>query len=360
MVHVGLNLLFLIPGQTGGMETAARETIPHLAAIDDLRLTLFVNREAAGTFGGVAEEVLVPVNATSRIQWVRGEQQHIPTLAARHGCEIVHSLGSTAPLRGRFKRVTTIHDLNYRKVPESHFGLRGLGMRALVPAAARRSDRIIVDAASTRDDLQELLKIDPGKVDVVPLGVSPPGRESTPAAELRAVLDLPDGPMVLCPGAKRPHKNAHGVIKALGLMEDPPTVVVTGYSSPYEQRLRELADARGVSLRMPRYLDDAGLNGLYALASCVVVASLYEGFGLPVLEAMVRGVPVVCSDRASLPEVAGDAAVLVNPDDPADIRRGIKRALADPEPLRARGRQRAAAFTWERTAELTAETYRRA
>jgi len=360
MLHVGLNLVFLIPGQTGGMETAARETIPHLAAIDGVRLTLFVNREAAGTFGGAAEEVVVPVNATSRVQWVRGEQQHIPGLAARHGCEIVHSLGSTAPLRGRFKRVTTIHDLNYRKVPDSHFGLRGLGMRALVPAAARRSDRIIVDAASTRDDLQDLLKIDPGKVDVVPLGVSPPAGQPTPAAELRAALDLPDGPVVLCPGAKRPHKNAHGVIAALGLMEDPPTLVVTGYSSPYEQRLRELADARGVSLRMPRYLDRAGLDGLYALASCVAVASYYEGFGLPVLEAMVRGVPVVCSDRASLPEVAGDAAVLVKPDDPAGIRRGIERALADPEPLRARGRQRAAAFTWERTAELTAETYRRA
>jgi glycosyltransferase involved in cell wall biosynthesis len=360
MLNVGLNLVFLIPGETGGMETAARETIPNLAAIEDLELTLFVNREAAGTFGGAAEEVVVPVNATSRIQWVRGEQQHIPRLAARHGCELVHSLGSTAPLRGRFKRVTTIHDLNYRKVPESHFGLRGLGMRALVPAAARRSDRIIVDAASTRDDLRDLLKIDPSKVDVVPLGVSPPAGEPAPPAELRAALDLPEGPVVLCPGAKRPHKNAHGVIEAVGLMDNPPTVVVTGYSSPYEQRLRELADARGVDLRMPRYLDRAGLDGLYALASCVAVVSFYEGFGLPVLEAMVRGVPVVCSDRASLPEVAGDAAVLVSPEDPADIRRGIERALADPEPLRTGGRQRAAAFTWERTASLTADAYRRA
>jgi glycosyltransferase involved in cell wall biosynthesis len=360
MLNVGLNLVFLIPGETGGMETAARETIPHLAAIDDLRLTLFVNREAAGTFDGVADEVVVPVNATSRIQWVRGEQQHVPRLAVRHGCELVHSLGSTAPLRGTFRRVTTVHDLNYRKVPESHFGLRGLGMRALVPAAARRSHRIIVDAASTRDDLRALLKVDPSKVDVVPLGVSPPAGEPTPAAELRAALDLSDGPVVLCAGAKRPHKNAHGVIEAVGLMEERPTVVVTGYSSPYEQRLRELADARGVMLRMPSYLDRADLDGLYALASCVAVASFYEGFGLPVLEAMVRGVPVVSSNRASLPEVAGDAAVLVDPADPADIRRGIEQALADPEPLRASGLRRAAGFTWERTAKLTAETYRRA
>jgi glycosyltransferase involved in cell wall biosynthesis len=360
MLLVGLNLLFLIPGETGGMETAARETIPHLAAIDDLRLTLFVNREAAGTFGGAAEEVVVPVNATSRIQWVRGEQQHIPRLATRHGCQIVHSLGSTAPLRGAFRRVTTIHDLNYRKVPESHFGLRGLGMRVLVPAAARRSDRIIVDAASTRDDLNDLLKIDPSMVDVVPLGVTPPTGPAIPTGELRSALDLPDGPVVLCPGAKRPHKNAHGVIEAAGLMESPPTVIVTGYSSPYEQRLRELADARGVHLRMPSYLDEVALNGLYALASCAVVASFYEGFGLPVLEAMARGVPVVVSDRASLPEVAGDAAVMVDPADPVDIRRGIEKALADPEPLRAAGLRRAARFTWERTASLTADTYRRA
>jgi glycosyltransferase involved in cell wall biosynthesis len=90
------------------------------------------------------------------------------------------------------------------------------------------------------------------------------------------------------------------------------------------------------------------------------VASFYEGFGLPVLEAMVRGVPVVCSDRASLPEVAGDAAVLVDPTDAADIRRGIERALAEPESLRARGLERARTFTWERTARLTADAYRRA
>ena len=152
----------------------------------------------------------------------------------------------------------------------------------------------------------------------------PAGRAHGRRASCARRSTSPDGPLVLCPGAKRPHKNAHGVIEALGLMEDPPALVVTGYSSPYEQRLRELADVRGVNLRMPRYLDKAGLDGLYALASCVVVASFYEGFGLPVLEAMVRGVPVVCSDRASLPEVAGDAAVLVDPEDPADIRRGIE------------------------------------
>ncbi len=197
MIHVGLNLIFCIPGETGGMEVAARETIGQLAAIDDLRLTAFVNREAAGTFDGV-DEVVVAVNATSRVQWVRGEQQLLPGLAARAGCDIVHSLGSTAPLRGPFKRVTTVHDLNYKLVPESHFGLRGLGMRVLVPAAVRRSNRVLVDATSTRDDLIEHLHTPPAKIDVVPAR-RPPPRAPTPRPA--AGPARPSGP-------RRPHRAA--------------------------------------------------------------------------------------------------------------------------------------------------------
>jgi glycosyltransferase involved in cell wall biosynthesis len=333
-----------VPGESGGMETAARATVPHLAERDDLRLTLFVNREAAGSFGGVAEEVVVPVRAANRLQWVYGEQVLLPRLAARAGCRLVHSMASTAPLRGPFRRVTTIHDLNYKIVPESHFGLRGHGMAALVPAAARRSHRILVDATSTRDDLHEHLDVDPGKVDVVPLGVEPP-----------AAVDRRAERMVLCVGAKRPHKNAIAVVEALagtGLR-----LVVTGYRSPYDQVLRERADALGVALELPPWIDDLG--DLYARAGVVVVPSLYEGFGLPVLEAMAHGAPVVCSDRSSLPEVAGDAAILVDPTDPRAIRSGIERALADPAPWQEKGVARAAQFTWERTARLTVESYRR-
>src|SRR5438128_2520788 len=203
VVHVGLNLIFAVPGDSGGMEVAARATIPHLAAQEGLRLTAFVNRESAGTYDGI-DEMVVPVNATNRVQWVRGEQQLLPGLAARAGCEIVHSLGSTAPLRGPFRRVTTIHDLLYKLIPDAHFGLRSLGMRVLVPAAARRSDRILVDAYSTRADLNEHLGVDTAKVDVVPLGVAMP----------QHVERRPER-MVLCVGAKRPHKNVVAVIEAL-------------------------------------------------------------------------------------------------------------------------------------------------
>jgi len=160
--HVGLNLIFLVPGETGGMEVAARELIPALLsqAPPETRFTAFVNREAAtaggGPWGEMLPAVTVPVNARNRVQWVLGEQTLLPRLAAREGVDLVHSLASTAPLWGRFRRVVTVHDLIYARFPEAHAGIRDKGMKVLVPQAVRRSHRVIADSQSTREDLIEL------------------------------------------------------------------------------------------------------------------------------------------------------------------------------------------------------------
>ena len=150
-----------------GMEVAARELIPALLsqAPPETRFTAFVNREAAaaggGSWGDLLPAVTVPVNARNRVQWVLGEQTLLPRLAAREGVDLVHSLASTAPLWGRFRKVVTVHDLIYARFPEAHSGIRDKGMRVLVPQAARRSDRVIADSHSTRDDLIEMLALDP-------------------------------------------------------------------------------------------------------------------------------------------------------------------------------------------------------
>ncbi len=373
-VHIGLNLVFLVPGETGGMEIYARELIPELLANAPpaMRFTAFVSREAARAEGAPWGELLpaltVPVHARSRAQWVLGEQAPLPLMAARAGVDLLHSLASTAPLWGRYRRVTTVHDLIYARFPAAHPGFRDRGMKVLVPAGVRRSDRVIAISQSTRADLIELLGVASERIDVVPNGVASVGCEpALPEEEVRERFDLGDRRVLLNLSAKRPHKNLAALIDALALIppERRPLLVVPGYGTWHERELGERAQRAGVSedIRLLGWISGPELEGLWALSQALVFPSLYEGFGLPVLEAMVRGVPVACSNSSSLPEVAGDAALLFDPLDERAIADAIERLLADRSfaaQLAQRGRVRAARFTWERTARLTLESYARA
>ncbi len=372
-MHVGLNLIFLVPGETGGMEVAARELIPALvAAAPQTRFTAFVNREAAaagdGPWGELLGAVTVPVNARNRVQWVLGEQTLLPRLAAREGVDLMHSLASTAPLWGRFRRVVTVHDLIYARFPEAHAGIRDKGMGVLVPQAVRRSHRVIADSISTRDDLVELLSVPPEDIDVVPLGLGQV-RRAVPLAEreVRARFDLGERHVLLSLSAKRPHKNLLALIGALALLpaDTRPLLVLPGYPTEHEAQLRECAAVAGVAgeVRFLSWISPEELEGLWALAEMFVFPSLYEGFGLPVLEAMARGVPVACSNASSLPEVAGEAALLFDPHDEAAIAGSLRALLEDQalrERLRAKGLAQVERFTWERTARATLRSYERA
>jgi glycosyltransferase involved in cell wall biosynthesis len=356
------------------MEVAARELIPALLAQapPGTRFTAFVNREAAAAKDGPWCELLpavtVPVNARNRVQWVLGEQTLLPPAAMRARVDLVHSLASTAPLWGRFRRVVTVHDLIYARFPEAHAGIRDKGMKVLVPQAARRSDRVIADSLSTREDLVELLKVRPERIDVVPLGLGSV-RRALPLGEreTRERFDLGERRVLLSLSAKRPHKNLLTLIGALARIpaEERPVLVLPGYPTAHEAELRERAVKEDVDadVRFPAWVSAEELEGLWALAEAFVFPSLYEGFGLPVLEAMARGVPVTCSNASSLPEVAGDAALTFDPRDEAAIAGALRRLLDDAtlrEQLRARGLARVSGFTWERTARLTLESYTRA
>jgi glycosyltransferase involved in cell wall biosynthesis len=368
--HIGLNLIFLVPGETGGMEIAARELIPALlaAAPAGMRFTAFVNREAGSDLREQLPLVTVPVQARNRVQWALGEQTLLPLLAAREKVDLIHSLASTAPVWGRFRRVVTVHDLIYARFPEAHAGLREKGMRVLVPAGARRSDRVIADSLSTRADLIELLGLPAARIDVVPLGLGAVKRaEPLGERELRERLGLHARRVVLSLSAKRPHKNLLALIDALATIPaaERPALVLAGYPTEHEAQLRERTSALGLDeyVRFRGWLSETEVEGLWAIADAFVFPSLYEGFGLPVLEAMARGVPVACSDASSLPEVAGEAALLFDPHDEQAISYSLQRLLTDAalvDRLRDAGRARSLEFTWERTARATIDSYLRA
>lgn len=372
-MHIGLNLIYLVPGETGGTETYARELISALVRQrPDLRLTAFINLETAravpGPWSELIGSVTVPVRVRRRIEWVRGEQQLLPGLARAAGVDVVHSLANTGPARGAFRRIVTIQDLIHRFYPEAHFGLRSAGMRLLVPLAAKRSSRVIVPSEATRDDVVRLLRVPASKIDVVPLAVDPPPPAYGDAdGDIRTRYALGSRQLVVAASAKRPHKNLLRLLDALALIpsERRPALVLPGYPTPHEEELRQRAEEVGVSadVRFVGWIPRDELDALYRAAACFVFPSLYEGFGLPVLEAMARGVPVACSDRGAIAEVAGDAARAFDPESARAIAAAIESILGNPreaERLRAAGYERARKFTWSDTARLTLESYDRA
>jgi glycosyltransferase involved in cell wall biosynthesis len=183
---------------------------------------------------------------------------------------------------------------------------------------------------------------------------------------VRARYDLGDREVLLAASAKRPHKNLPRLLDAVASLAPArrPLLVLPGYPTEHETELRAQAARLAIEadVRFLGWLSAADLEGLYAVAAGFVMPSLYEGFGLPVLEAMARGVPVACADRSSLPEVAGDAALLFDPESVTEMAACIDKLLHDrgtAERLRAAGPPQAAKFSWRRSAEQTVVSYRR-
>lgn len=363
--RVGLNLLYLVPGETGGTETYARSLVPALAeARPDVELVAFLTRDALARLGPApfGERVrVVPVRGRGVAGRVTAEQLHLPRLARRHGIELLHSLGSTGPARPRMPSVLTLHDVIYATHPEAHTRLMRLGLRFLVPLSARSADRVIAVSEAAAGEIRRVLDVPRDRIDVVQEGGRTPG-PATPERELRSRLELGDAQLVLSVSARRPHKNLNRLLEAFAGLPEGPLLVLPGYATPFDDALGGYIARLGLEgrVRLLGWVSDADLEGLYGAARCFAFPSLAEGFGLPVLEAMQRGVPVACSQASSLPEVAGDAVRYFDPLDVADIRGAVAELLED-EVLRSRlaaaGRERARLFSWERAAAETFAVY---
>ena len=270
----------------------------------------------------------------------------LPARSRRDGMDVLHCPTHRAPLRSAVPLVVTFHDLAVLRHPESFNSWTRNYSRVVLPRVARTARRLIAVSEFTRRELLELLDVPEEKVRVIPNAVGDPFRPQG---------DATHGDYVLAVSTLEPRKNLPRLVEAFRRARlDGLRLLVAG--GPGWGGVR----VEGDGVRWLGEVGDEELARLYRGARCVAYVSLYEGFGLPVLEAMACGAPVVAARNEAAEEVAGDAAVLVDPLDPEAIAAGLAEAVERRDELRARGLERAAAFSWADAARATVEVYREA
>jgi glycosyltransferase involved in cell wall biosynthesis len=370
--RIGINAVFLEP-KMGGLDTYVRALVPELVRLaPEVEFSVFCSPggreylEGEG-WGGEVELVTHPLLGRRGLKAL-SELTLLGALAGRR-VDLLHSVALTAPLRTRAVNVVTLADVTWIVAPDPDEAGTMRLWRVIVPPVARRADRILALSEAGAEHVVEYLRVPRGRIDVVALAPGVSNRVApTPAAELRSRLGLGAGRVILSVSAKKINKNLERLLRAMKpVVERHPdaVLVLPGNPTEHEGELRELAAELGLAgnVAFPAYVDAADLEGLYALASCFVFASVNEGFGIPILEAMRRDVPVACSRASALPEVAGEAARYFDPYEVADIAGAITELLDDRElagHLVALGRERQARFTWEATARGTLASYARA
>lgn len=357
--------------QRAGIGRYVRELTQALAALHpEADLRLFVA-------GAEADSLLPPpAGATYRIStlgertlarlWHRARLP-LPVELWTGPLDVFHAADfALPPTRPDTRTVVTVPDLAFERYPEETMPGMLDHLRRVVPRSALHADRVIAISAATRDDLHELYGVPVEKVVVTPLGVEErfnthhtDGEETV----LRERYGLPTGPFVLTVGTLQPRKNHGRLVEALARIDSPAGLVIAGGSGWAYDEVREAVEGLGLSQRVTftGYVADDDLPALYRAATVFAYPALYEGFGLPVLEAMACGAPVVTSRKSSLPEVTGpEAALLVDPLDVDAIAAALERLLTDDalrEDLRAKGIARARQFTWQATAAATWAVY---
>lgn len=370
MTTVAFHIDQLYFSAPGGIGTYVRNLVPALAHQDpSLRLTLFRSRFEidASTERWVRDFPVEEIPASIKTLYPRWDLIARPPLPETlQECDIVHATNPAAipPAAAGQRLVVTVHDLAF----EHHPGMFPRSWRYLyragLRAAVRRADAIITPSRNTAEDLLSRTKVDPAKLHVVPLAASL-GIGNLDPDESLARLKVRT-PYVLFVGTLEPRKNlvrlvrAYRRVAAIGL---PHALVLAGpLGWNHDALMREIALRGPGEILLTGAVTDDELDALYRSADVLAYPSLYEGFGLPVLEAMARGVPTIASTTSSLPETAGEAAIGVNPRSVREIAMAIERVLTEEDladKLSLRGRHQAERFSWEETARLTLQVYER-
>jgi glycosyltransferase involved in cell wall biosynthesis len=353
-----------------GIGTYIRNILRHLARIDQVSeyvlLCAAADMHVAPTLGPNFRAVLEPSpNYSIREQW------HVPLVLQRERPDVYHAPHYVLPAAVPCPSVVTIHDCIHLMFPQYLPNRRAyLYARTVMWAAARRADAILTVSEASKRDILRFFDVKPEKVVVVHNAIderfwTPPAEEDV--ALVRERYQLEHG-FVLYAGNIKPHKNLIRLIEAFDQIRrggfEEMKLLIIGDEISKMPALRRAVHQHHLHkhVRFLGYVSDETLAILYRLAAVFVFPSIYEGFGLPPLEAMASGTPVVTSNVSSLPEVTGDAAVLVNPHDTSSIVAGVRRVLSDPDfanQLRVKGPVRAREFSWERSVAKTRELYER-
>jgi alpha-1,3-rhamnosyl/mannosyltransferase len=263
-----------------------------------------------------------------------------------------------------------VHDLQPLAMPDNFSMLKRRYLGAMLPRSVRAARVVLTPSEFVRRDLVARLDADPARVVVAQHGLDPGGHPAPSAARrsaLRRALRLP-GPFFVCPAITYPHKNQGVLVRAFAdvvSVHPEAVLVLAGGAGPSEAALAEQIERAGVgrSVRRTGWIATAEVDALLAEATALAFPSRYEGFGLPVLEAMHAGAPVLAASTTALPEVVGDAGILVDPDDAQEWSRQMRTMIDKPDlraDLAARGHTRVAAFSWQRTVDVITDAYRRA
>jgi glycosyltransferase involved in cell wall biosynthesis len=375
-IHVGLNA-HLLSQRAGyrraGIHNYIQQLVHYLPAVDEhLQVMVFTGQSRGGQRDASSALDWHTSQWPTERPWVRiaWEQLAQPWALRRAGVHLLHAMAFVSPLVAVVPTVITVHDLSFLRFPERFRPANRLYLSTMTRLSCRRARRVIAVSQATANETVRLLGVPTEHIDVVPHGVHHARFRPLPPSQVEAFQrekGLP-GCFVLFLGTLEPRKNLRALIEAFARIEmvrQGIKLVIAGGKGWYYQEIFKRVEELGLedAVLFPGFVPDAELPLWYNAATVFVYPSLYEGFGMPLLEAMACGTPVIGADASCTPEVVGDAGLLVPPHDVAALADSLEHLLVDTDlqaDLGQRGQARAAAYTWEKTAAATVASYRRA
>lgn len=357
-----------MPPQRVGAGNYILNLVKFLAEADQNDYIIFAKHQDVALFQAMHNHrSIVPSASASRVGRILWEQVILPMEIRRWRIDVFHSPHYTMPIIAKCKSVVTFHDMTFFLYPHMHQAYKRLFFKLAIQLSARRANAIIADSESSRQDVINILNVDPHRVFTVPLGVAPhfrPIDQPAALARIRQKYRLPEQ-MILYVGVLEPRKNLPTLIRAFKSLVERGSaykLVIAGRKGwMYDGLFRTINKLDLVNrVIFTGYVPEEELPLIYHAADLVVYPSVYEGFGLPVLEAMACGVPVITSNVSSMPEIVGNAGILVNPYRPEELAEAMYQILENADRRQhyaQQGLARAKDFSWARTARETLAVY---